>query len=127
MGREITSCADYYWGTSLFSEFRTLVAKQYKHTICEKIENYILEILELILQANGVSRVEKLTLLETMSTKLNILRIFIRLMKDTHALDNRKYVALQEIIDEIGRMLGGWIKSTRGDNQNSHKSGSSVD
>lgn len=102
-----------------FSEFRSLVAKQYKHTICEKVENYIIEILELILQTNGTGRVEKLPLLEAMSIKLNILRIFIRLMKDTRALDNRKYVTLQEIIDEIGRMLGGWIKSTRGENQSS--------
>ncbi|MFA6006544.1 MAG: diversity-generating retroelement protein Avd [Candidatus Paceibacterota bacterium] len=96
-----------------FCEFRSLVSKQYKHTICEKVENYILEILELILQTNNVNRIEKLALLETMSLKLNMLRIFIRLMKDTRAIDMKKYVVLQADIDEIGRMLGGWIKSTR--------------
>jgi hypothetical protein len=77
------------------------------------VENYILEILELILQTNNVNRIEKLALLETMSLKLNMLRIFIRLMKDTRAIDMKKYVVLQADIDEIGRMLGGWIKSTR--------------
>lgn len=45
------------------------------------------------------------------SKKLNIIRILIRLMKETGALDNKKYIALQEHIDEIGRMIGGWMRS----------------
>ena len=96
-----------------FSQFRTLVAKQYKHTICEKVEEYILEILEKLLETNGLARIEKLPRLEEASVKLNVLRIFIRLMKDTGAIDTKKYTILQTHIDEIGRMLGGWIKSTQ--------------
>jgi hypothetical protein len=41
------------------------------------------------------------------------LRIFIRLMKDTKGIDNKKYLAVQAQTDEIGRMLGGWIRSTK--------------
>ena len=41
----------------------------------------------------------------------NIIRFFIRLMKESKSLDLKKYTLLQGIIDEIGRMLGGWIKS----------------
>ena len=56
---------------------------------------------------------EKVPTLEKASVKLNFLRIFVRLMKDTKAIDNNKYVALEVEVDEIGRMLGGWIKSSK--------------
>lgn len=55
--------------------------------------------------------------------KLNVLRIFLRLTKDTKLLDLKKCLLLQEIVDEIGRMLGGWMKSVR-ENKNSPSPGS---
>ena len=33
-------------------------------------------------------------------------------MKENKSLDMKKYTLLQGIVDEIGRMLGGWIKSS---------------
>jgi hypothetical protein len=50
--------------------------------------------------------------LEKASVKLNLLRFLFRLMKETKTFDNKKYVVLQEMVDEIGRMLGGWIRSS---------------
>jgi len=40
-------------------------------------------------------------------------RVFIRLLKDVKALDTKKYISLQESVDEIDRMLGGWLKSVK--------------
>jgi hypothetical protein len=34
-------------------------------------------------------------------------------MKDVKAIDNKKYTIIQSEVDEIGRMLGGWIKSLK--------------
>jgi hypothetical protein len=34
-------------------------------------------------------------------------------MKDIKAIDTKKYIIIEANLDEIGRMLGGWIKSTR--------------
>ena len=56
-------------------------------------------------------KIEKAPTLERASLKLNVLRVFIRLLKDIKAIDIKKYVILESIIDEIGRMLGGWIRS----------------
>ena len=56
---------------------------------------------------------EKLPVLEKSSLRLNFLRVFLRLCKEIKVLDNRKYILLEEEVDEIGRMLGGWIKSTK--------------
>lgn len=94
-----------------FHEYRRVVPKQDRFTIFERSENLILDIIEALLSAGYGERTSKVSALERASTKLNVLRFLIRLMKETRALDNKKYTALQEMIDEIGRMLGGWIRS----------------
>lgn len=96
-----------------FYSYRTIIAKQDRYAIWQKSEDATLEILEGILAASQAYKTDKLPALEKVSLKLNILRVFLRLMKEVKTLDNKKYVALQSFVDEIGRMLGGWIKSTK--------------
>ncbi|MFA5023319.1 MAG: four helix bundle protein [Candidatus Paceibacterota bacterium] len=95
-----------------FHEYRRVIPKCDRFTIFERSENLILQIIELFLEAGYSQHGNKAVLLETASTKLNLLRFLIRLMKETKSFDAKKYVALQAIIDEIGRMLGGWLRST---------------
>ncbi len=101
---------DFY---KTFYSFRNHINRQDRYTIWQKSENVILEILELTLLASQQSKIRKVSTLEKASTKLNLLRVFIRLMKDVKTIDPRKYVVLQKEIDEIGRMLGGWLKSCK--------------
>ena len=97
-----------------FYTFRGLVPKNDRYTIWQKCESLMLEVIEGILCAGQASKTERLPVLEKTSAKLNLLRVFIRLMKDTKAIDGKKYIILETAIDEIGRQLGGWIKSVRG-------------
>ena len=96
-----------------FYGFRSSVPKQDRYTLWQKCENILLETLENILLASQMPKAEKLPILEKAGLKLNLFRIFVRLAKEVKAIDNKKYVSLQENTDEIGRMLGGWIKSVR--------------
>ena len=96
-----------------FYGYRNTVSKQDRYTIWQRCENLILDILENILWASQLSKNDKLPILEKTSLKLNFLRVFLRLCKEIKVLDNRKYVLFEEDVDEIGRMLGGWIKSTK--------------
>ncbi len=98
-----------------FYGFRNSIPKQDRYTLWQKCENILLETLENILLASQMSKKEKLPVLEKASLQLNLFRIFVRLAKEVKAIDNKKYVLLQENTDEVGRMLGGWIKSTRSD------------
>lgn len=72
--------------------------------------------IESLFNAGQRSGEAKRTPLEQASVQLNLLRILIRLAKDTKAIDLKKYAHVQQIIDEIGRMLGGWIKSVKSSN-----------
>ena len=92
---------------------RGTVPKADRHTLWERVENHALEILEGILIASQLPKTEKLRPLEHVSVKLNVLRVLLRLGKETKALEMKKYATLEMIVDEMGRMLGGWIKSVK--------------
>ncbi len=74
----------------------------------ERLEGTIIEVLENIVQANETQ--DKLPILKELSALLERLRILIRLSKDLTYIDFRRYERLSLNVDEIGRMLGGWIK-----------------
>lgn len=94
-------------------QLRIKVSKQDRHTLWQRLENSTLEALEGILRASSMSKNEKLPILKEVSHNLNVTRVFIRLAKDTEVIDFTKYDDFQNKIDEIGRMLGGWIKQVK--------------
>jgi hypothetical protein len=98
---------------ALFYSIRLSVPKQDRYTLWQKCENLLIDVLESILLASQQSGPTKLPTLERTSVKLNFLRVLVRLMKDVRAIDNKKYIIIEANLDEIGRMLGGWIRSTK--------------
>lgn len=94
-------------------QYRGSVPRQDRYTLWQRCEDAALDVIESILLASQLSKQEKLPVLENASRKLNLLRVFLRLAQDIRVLDNKKYVHLQGLVDEVGRMLGGWIKQTK--------------
>lgn len=95
-------------------QVRALLPKQDRYALWQRCENVLLDIIEGILKASSMPQAEKIPVLEQVSAKLNLLRVLIRVAYDIRSIDKGKYAALQENIDEVGRMLGGWIKSAKG-------------
>ena len=96
-----------------FYAYRNNVKKQDRHTLWQRCENITLDVLENLLWASQLSKTEKLPVLEKTSVKLNFLRVFLRLCKEVKVIDVNKYIKWQEAVDEIGRQLGGWIRSIK--------------
>lgn len=96
-----------------FYGYRLSIPKQDRYTLWQKCESLLLEVLEGILLAGQQFKAEKVPTLERASVNLNLLRVFVRLVKDVKALDSKKYVIIEANLDEIGRMLGGWLKSMK--------------
>lgn len=96
-----------------FYQIRSSVSKQDRYTIYLRAENAILEVIEGILKAGQQTKIQKLPTLEKISVDINFLRVLIRLLKDLKMIDIKKYTTLEVDVDTIGRMLGGWIKSTK--------------
>jgi len=84
-----------------------------RYTLGERIKSLLLEILELLIEAETAKRDWKEPALVKASRKLGLLKLLIRLAHETKALDNRSYLALAEELVAIGRMIGGWIKAVQ--------------
>ena len=100
--------------TDLYAEFYgywKLFPKKDQYLLGKRCEEYILHFLELILLAVGSSREQKLKLLEQASRKFEVLKILFRMAKELKLLDAKKYISLEAKIQEIGKMLGGWMRS----------------
>ncbi len=98
---------DFY---RVFYELRKLVNKQDRYNLWQKCDTSLLNLLEDMFIAGSLAKIEKLRLLQDMSSRLNFFKIMIRLLKDVKSIDDKKYIFLEEKLDEVGRMLGGWIK-----------------
>ena len=62
--------------------------------------------------ANAAQTRDRLTIQKQVDMKLKILKTIIRASYDVEALDQKRYLKLEASLYEIGRMLGGWIKTT---------------
>ena len=69
------------------------------------------DILEGLLEARYI--IAKQKVLKEQNIRLEKLRFQTRLCKDMKYITARQYGYLSELIDETGKMLGGWIKSIR--------------
>lgn len=94
-----------------FYGYSKLFPKKDKYVLGSKCEEYIVATLELLLAASSAPKSEKFVHIRQANIKFDALKIFIRITNDIKMLDNKKYLALQKQLQEIGRMLGGWQKS----------------
>ena len=97
----------------LWHGFLPDLQKDSRYTIGTKIDSLFLETIELIIKASYSDKVEKLIFLKSASVKLDLLKFFLQIAWEIKSLDNKKYILLSERLDEIGKMLGGWIKALK--------------
>ena len=91
--------------------------KSEKFALVADIKHCMHQILERAIEAQ--KKYYKKTTLQEMDVELTKLKAFIRLACDLGFLPNKKYEIWAKMAVEIGRMLGGWIKSTQ--QQQPHK------
>ena len=107
--------------TDIFNRLYNLLCFWYSHTkkipkfdrytIAQKIFDILLETLLIIQQAQFQKPYQKKLTLEKASQSLGTVKILIRLTHDLNIVDQKKYLYLEKNLQEIGCMLGGWIKS----------------
>jgi len=101
---------DFY---KLFYLYIDHFPKKSREVLGQKIEQTILELLEAVSQASYTSPSEKIKDLKLASTKLDFLKILIRLTHELKIIDQKKYLSLETSLQEMGKMLGGWLRSLK--------------
>ena len=83
--------------------------RQHRFVLGERRERSLYDLLETLIQAK-YSR-ERTPLLNDANLKLEILRFQVRLAKDLECLQVKSYAFAAKQIDEIGKLVGGWLRS----------------
>jgi len=86
--------------------------KSEKHVLAADIRQDFYKMIELMIIAN--KKRNKMHELFQLDVHLNGLQYKVRLAKDFAYIPFKKYEILSEKLSEIGRMLGGWIKTQKG-------------
>lgn len=86
--------------------------KKDRYTYGHRCEVLLLDLLEKVILASNSQKSEKLVILKQASTKVDLLRVIFQLGKDLKIMENKQYILMMAMLDEIGKMLGGWIKVT---------------
>lgn len=82
-----------------------------RYTLGQRIEDRLLDILGFLLEANYSK--DKLELLKKANLQLEVFRYLIRLTHDLQLINLQRYEFISRETNEIGKLIGGWIKSVR--------------
>lgn len=93
--------------------------KSERYGLAEDIRQTMYSLLRLIITAN--KKYFKQTTLQDLDTELEKLRVLIRIAADPKFVSERtapclprnKYENWSKMLSELGKMIGGWIKSTK--------------
>ncbi|MEK7629580.1 MAG: four helix bundle protein [Patescibacteria group bacterium] len=94
----------------LWDEFKNHFTKKHKYTLGGKIDQYFLDTIELLFVASYLSKEQKIPYLKKSGIKLDLLKFLLQISWELKVLDNKKYITLSGKLEEIGKMLGGWVK-----------------
>lgn len=82
-----------------------------KFTLGDRIQNHLSDLLEMLIGAYYLPAAEKRPVLLRVNLRLEILRHFYRLAYEGGHYNSLRYKEFAESIDDIGRSVGGWMKS----------------
>jgi four helix bundle protein len=85
--------------------------KSEKYALAADIKRCMSELLRLIITAN--KKFYKKTTLQDLDIEIMVLRHYVRLSFDLGFIPQKKYEIWSGYVVEIGKMLGGWIKSAK--------------
>lgn len=86
--------------------------KSERYSLGATCQTELLDIIKQCLQAASSNQSDqKVIFLHQASANLDVLRLLLDLCKDCGCVSNQTYQQFDSKLSEIGRMLGGWLKS----------------
>jgi len=92
----------------VWHEYYSTLPKIHRYTVGEKIDALFIEIIEATVSAAFLPRTDKTPWIRLAIRKLDALKILLMILWETKSLRDKKYIALSEKLDAVGKMLGGW-------------------
>jgi len=91
-----------------FGYFQKL-PKVHRYTLGLRIDDLLVEIIENLSAASYSKPLEKQDFIAITTRKNDTLKVLMMVLWETKSIDDKKYIILSKQLDELGKMLGGWI------------------
>lgn len=85
-----------------------------KFVLADRLQNSLTDLLEVLIEAWYARDDHKRVALQSANLKIEKIRFLVRLAKDLHCLDLRRYELITQKLNKIGIQTGSWLKSLRG-------------
>ncbi len=85
--------------------------RQQRFVLAGNVQQTALRLQEQLIAASYAD--EPLPALRQADVTLATLRVYLRLCRDLQLLKFNQYEHVSRMVNEVGRLLGGWIKSTK--------------
>ena len=89
------------------------IPKIYRYSLGLRVDNLFIDIIENIISSLYSNKSSKFSNLGCVSVKLDLLKFMLKVSWELKIVNDKKYIDLSLSVDEVGRMLGGWIKNTK--------------
>jgi hypothetical protein len=86
--------------------------RDFKFLLGDRILGNVYELLDLLVEAKYTKN--KLAILERANLRLEQMRFQVRLAHDEKLMSTRQYEVAARLLDEVGRLVGGWRRSRGG-------------
>jgi len=85
--------------------------REFKFTVGESLKKETLELITLIYRAN--SRRDKYQVLQEARERIEVIRLFVRLLKDLKQIGLKKFVQINKQVENVSKQLMGWQKKMK--------------
>jgi len=82
-----------------------------KFLLGDRLQSLAYDVIEGLVEA--VYNRDREKILKLVNLRLQKMRVMVRLASDLHHLDKRRYEFAARGIDEIGQLVGGWLRADR--------------
>lgn len=92
----------------LWHEYYLTLPKAHRYTLGERVDILFIDLIERITSAVYAPKDKKSPVVLLALQKLNTLNFLLLILWETKSLRDKRYLALAQPLDEIGKMLNGW-------------------
>ena len=87
--------------------------KLYRNTVTQRLMESVLDFQEAVFDAQSRRGEERFKHLLDADAHLNKIRLYLRLAHHWKWLNNGQYNHVSQMVAEVGRLLGGWLRQAR--------------
>lgn len=93
----------------MWYRYYQILPKAHRHSLGQRADTLFVELMEAVATASFLSPQEKAPYVRLAARKTDTLRVLLMVLWETKSFDDNQFIAISVKVEEIGRMLGGWM------------------